>query len=95
MATRFFENQAAARRNTKWLVVLFGLAVVALAAMLYALAVVLTGIQQPEASGREVEIALQWWQPDLLVTVGLAICCVIAIACVVLHRRSSQTDSMK
>ena len=28
MSTRFFENQDAARRNTKWLVVLFGVAVV-------------------------------------------------------------------
>ena len=78
MSTRFFENQAAARRNTKWLVVLFGLAVLALAGMLYALAVVLTGVGPPAAGGREVEIALQWWQPELLVTVGLATVAVVA-----------------
>ena len=78
MSTHFFENQDAARRNTKWLVFLFCLAVVAIAALIYALAVVLTGMQQPDASGREVEIVLQWWQPDLLVAIGLATLAVVA-----------------
>ena len=67
MSTRFFENQDAARRNTKRLVFLFCLAVVAIAAMLYVLAVLLTGVQQPDRYTREVEIVLQWWQPDLLI----------------------------
>jgi Zn-dependent protease with chaperone function len=78
MSTRFFENQDAARRNTKRLVFLFCLAVVAIAAMLYVLAVFLTGVQQPDRYTREVEIALQWWQPDLLVAVGLATLAVVA-----------------
>lgn len=78
MSTRFFENQDAARRNTKWLVFLFCLAVLAIAAMIYALAVFLTGMQQSDAYGREIEITLQWWQPDLLVTVGLATLAVVA-----------------
>ncbi len=78
MSTHFFENQDAARRNTNWLVFLFCLAVVAIAAMVYALAVFLTGMPQPDAYGREVAITLQWWQPDLLVTVGLATVAVVA-----------------
>ncbi len=78
MSTRFFENQDAARRNTKWLVFLFCLAVVAIAALLYGLAVFLTGMQRPDAYGREVEIALQWWQPDLLVLVALGTLAVVA-----------------
>ncbi len=78
MSTRFFENQDAARRNTKWLVFLFCLAVLAIAAMIYALAVFLTGTQPPDAYGREIEITLQWWQPDLLITVGLATLAVVA-----------------
>ncbi|TDI99537.1 MAG: hypothetical protein E2O73_07445 [Deltaproteobacteria bacterium] len=78
MSTHFFENQDAARRNTKWLVFLFCLAVLAIAAMIYALAVFLTGTQPLDAYGREIEITLQWWQPDLLVTVGLATLAVVA-----------------
>jgi len=78
VSTRFFENQDAARRNTKWLVFLFCLAVLAIAAMIYALAVFLTGTQPPDAYGREIEITLQWWQPDLLITVGLATLAVVA-----------------
>lgn len=78
MSTHFFENQDAARRNTKWLVFLFCLAVLAIAAMIYALAVFLTGTQPPDAYGREIEITLQWWQPDLLITVGLATLAVVA-----------------
>ncbi len=45
MSTRFFENQDAARRSTKRLVVLFGLAVLAITGMLYLLAVVLSCAQ--------------------------------------------------
>ena len=78
MSTRFFEHQDAARRNTKRLVFLFGLAVVAITALLYALAVVLSGVGQPDPYTGEVAIVLRWWQPDLLVGVVLATFVVVA-----------------
>ncbi len=78
MSTRFFEHQDAARRNTKRLVFLFCLAVVAITALLYALAVVLSGVEQPDPYTREVAIVLRWWQPDLLVGVVLATFVVVA-----------------
>ncbi len=54
MSTRFFENQDAARRSTRRLVGLFGLAVVAITGMLYVLAVALSGVQRPDTYAREV-----------------------------------------
>ena len=48
MSTNFFENQDTARRNTKRLVVLFCLAVLAIAGMLYLLAVLLTGVERTD-----------------------------------------------
>jgi Zn-dependent protease with chaperone function len=72
MSTRFFENQDAARRNTKRLVLLFCLAVLAIVAMLYLLAVVLTGVQQPDPYTREFAVVVRWWQPELLAQVALA-----------------------
>jgi Zn-dependent protease with chaperone function len=78
MSTRFFENQDAARRNTKWLVVLFCLAVVAIIALLYALAVTLSGVQSPDPATGEAQLALRWWQPDLLLGVVLATLLVVA-----------------
>jgi len=79
MATRFFENQAAARRDTSWLVFLFGCAVVGMVALLYALAVLLTGHSTVDAYGREVASRLEPWQPELLLQVGLATLAVVSV----------------
>jgi Zn-dependent protease with chaperone function len=78
MSTRFFEHQEEARRNTTWLVVLFACAVVGILALLYALAVALTGLPQTDAAGRVVGARFDWWQPELLVQVGLATLAVVA-----------------
>ena len=72
MSTNFFENQDAARRNTKRLVLLFFLAVVAIAGMLYLLAVLLTGVEQADPHTGQIAISPLWWQPDLAVGVALA-----------------------
>ncbi len=78
MSTRFFENQESARRNTSQLVVLFGLAVIAIVAMLYALAVVVAAAQAADPNLPEPALILEWWQPDLLVMVVLATMAVVA-----------------
>ena len=72
MSTNFFENQDAARRNTKHLVLLFFLAVIAIAGMLYLLAVLLTGVEQPNPNTGQIAISPLWWQPDLAVGVAIA-----------------------
>ncbi len=72
MSTNFFENQDAARRNTKRLVLLFCLAVLAIAGMLYLLAVLLTGVEQPNPNTGQIAISPVWWQPDLAVGVAIA-----------------------
>jgi Zn-dependent protease with chaperone function len=72
MSTNFFENQDAARRNTKRLVLLFFLAVAAIAGMLYLLAVLLTGVEQPDPSTGQMAISPLWWQPDLALSVAIA-----------------------
>ncbi len=77
MATNFFENQDAARRNTKRLVLLFCLAVIAIAAMLYLLAVLLTGAERPDPYSGQTAISRLWWQPEL--AVGVAIATVIVV----------------
>ena len=77
MSTNFFENQDAARRNTKRLVLLFCLAVVAIAGMLYLLAVLLTGVEQPDPNTGQMVISPLWWQPDL--ALGVAIATVIVV----------------
>ncbi len=77
MSTRFFENQDTARRNTKRLVFLFCLAVLAIVGMLYLLAVVLTGVQQDPYTG-EIAVAVGWWQPELLAGVALATLAIVA-----------------
>ncbi len=78
MSSSFFENQDAARRNTSRLVVLFALAVVAIDAMLYALAVVLTGGQVDRVTG-QAELILDWWQPELLLQISLLTLAVVAL----------------
>jgi Zn-dependent protease with chaperone function len=72
MSTNFFENQDAARRNTKHLVLLFFLAVIAIAGMLYLLAVLLTGVEQPNPNTGQIAISPLWWQPDLALSVAIA-----------------------
>jgi len=72
MSTNFFENQDAARRNTKHLVLLFFLAVIAIAGMLYLLAVLLTGVEQPNPNTGQIAISPLWWQPDLAISVAIA-----------------------
>ncbi|QQE65833.1 hypothetical protein GFS31_25230 [Leptolyngbya sp. BL0902] len=65
----FFEQQDQARRNTTYLVFLFGLAVVLMILAFYAIAVVtLVG----NTNG-----TLAWWRPDLLVLIALATLLVI------------------
>ncbi len=76
MATRFFEHQEEARRQSAWLVFLFGCAVVGIVALTYALAVALTGLSHTDAYGRALPVPL--WQPDLFVQVGLATLAVVA-----------------
>ncbi|MBW1844457.1 MAG: M48 family metalloprotease [Deltaproteobacteria bacterium] len=72
MSTNFFENQDAARRNTKRLVALFGLAVIAIASMLYLLAVLITGVEQAGPNTEQMVVSPLWWQPDLALGVALA-----------------------
>jgi Zn-dependent protease with chaperone function len=72
MSTNFFENQDAARRNTKRLVLLFCLAVVAIAGMLYLLAVLLTGVERPDPNAGQMVLSPLWWQPDLAAEVAIA-----------------------
>lgn len=78
MSTQFFENQEAARRHTSWLVFLFACAVVSIVALLYVLAVALTAQPEADAYGRVLASRLEFWQPDLLVQVGLATLAVVS-----------------
>jgi Zn-dependent protease with chaperone function len=71
VATDFFENQDRARRKTGRLVVFFVLAVLAIIAMLYALAILVVGYQGHELSSGARFSELGWWDPELLVQVGL------------------------
>jgi Zn-dependent protease with chaperone function len=77
MSTNFFENQDAARRNTKRLITLFCFAVIAIAGMLYLLAVLLTGVEQPDPNTGQMVISPLWWQPDL--ALGVAIATIIVV----------------
>lgn len=83
MATRFFEHQEEARRQSAWLVFLFGCAVVGIVALTYGLAVALTGLSHTDAYGRALPVSgrvvsTAYWQPDLFVQVGLATLAVVA-----------------
>jgi Zn-dependent protease with chaperone function len=78
MSTRFFENQEAARRQTSWLVFLFGCAVVGIVALLYAAAVLLKGYPETDPYGRVVASRVAYWQPDLFVQVALATLAVVS-----------------
>ena len=72
MATDFFESQDAARRNTGRLVILFGLAVITIAATLYLLAVGLVGYQGQDRTGA-ILFDPQWWDPELLAGVAIGV----------------------
>ena len=72
MATNFFESQEAARRNTGRLVVLFGLAVIAIALTVYALAVGLMAYQGQDRAGA-ILVDPNWWDPELLGVVAIAV----------------------
>ncbi len=66
MATDFFESQDAARRSTGRLVILFGLAVIAIALTVYALAVGLVGYHGQDRTGAMGRLmALVESYPDL------------------------------
>jgi len=71
VATSFFENQDRARKKTGRLVVFFVLAVLAIIAMLYALAILVVGYQAYDPSSGARISELGWWNPELLVQVGL------------------------
>ena len=56
---------------------LFGLAVVALTASLYALAVVVSGYQGTDSRTGAIQWALQWWDPGLMLGVALGVGAVV------------------
>ncbi len=72
MATDFFESQDAARRNTGRLVVLFVLAVIAIAVTIYALAVGLVGYQGQDRTGA-ILVDPNWWDPELMGVVAIGV----------------------
>jgi Zn-dependent protease with chaperone function len=72
LATDFFESQDAARRNTGRLVILFGLAVIAILITIYALAVGLVGYQGQDQTGA-IRVDLDWWDPELMGTVAIGV----------------------
>ena len=77
MSADFFENQDAAQRNTSRLVWLFGLAVIAIAVTLYALAVVVTGVQGQDPRTGALQVDLAWWNPELLSGVAIGVLIVV------------------
>jgi len=77
LTTDFFENQDIARRNTGRLVFLFALALIATVAVLYALAVAVTGYQGTDPRTGSMVWRAEWWNPDLLVMIALATLAVV------------------
>ena len=71
MATQFFEHQDRARRHTKRLVFLFGLAVVAIVLGLYVLAAVATGFRGTDPRTQQLVFEIAWLDPLLMLQVGL------------------------
>jgi len=71
MATQFFEHQDRARRHTKRLVFLFGLAVVAIVLGLYVLAAVATGFRGTDPRTQQLVFEIAWLDPLLMLHVGL------------------------
>ena len=71
MATQFFELQDQARRNTTRLVLLFCLAVAAIALGLYALAAVAIGFRGTDPMTQQLVFEIVWLDPLLMLQVGL------------------------
>ena len=86
MASDFFELQEGARRNTKRLVSLFGLAVVGMAGLFYVTAVILMGYSQDPQTGATVW-QIRWVDPFLMLQIGVATAVVVGGAS--LYRISS------
>jgi Zn-dependent protease with chaperone function len=68
----FFESQDEARKRTGRLVVLFALAVIAIAVTLYALAVAVTGYGGQDPNTGAVIWQPRWLDPELMIQVALA-----------------------
>src|SRR4029079_10557865 len=68
MATDFFQRQSDARRNTKWLVVMFVLAVIGIVATTMLATAILVGIMQQRSDGQRGRVAHQPtpWQPAVV-----------------------------
>ena len=71
MASNFFELQESARRHTKRLVFLFGLAVFGMMATLYLAAAILMGYGQDPSTGATVW-NIHWLDPVLMLQIGMA-----------------------
>jgi len=78
VATDFFENQDRARRNTGRLVLLFVLAVLAIIATLYAIAVLVVGYQGQDPYTGATQWVVRWWDPALFVQVSLIALAVVS-----------------
>jgi Zn-dependent protease with chaperone function len=72
----FFGEQQAARRNSRWLVVLFALAVATIIITLY---LVLIGLINYSATSRTAQ-PLLLWQPELFALIALGVSAVILLA---------------
>ena len=72
----FFGEQDAARRNTRWLVLLFVLAVTVIIIALY---LVVVGAIAYSESSRNLT-PLLWWQPDIFLTVAVLVSSVILLS---------------
>ncbi len=66
MAINFFAAQAKAKKKTGRLVILFGIAVALIIAILYVIGVLIFG-----ENGNENTFTIVWWQPGVLLGVGL------------------------
>src|SRR5207244_11782876 len=72
MATDFFQRQADAHRNTKWLVVMFVLAVIGIVGTTMLATAVLVGQTQHRASGRRSQFGQQQFPWQGPVAAGVA-----------------------
>ncbi|MBU6410066.1 MAG: M48 family metalloprotease, partial [Verrucomicrobia bacterium] len=76
----FFEQQAKAHRKTKWLVLYFAMAVLGMIAAIYIAAMlVFSGIQSRQAYVVNQTWTFSYWNPEILLWVGLATLAIIGI----------------
>ena len=73
MSTSFFKQQDEARRKTYWLLFQFGLAVLCLIGLVYALAVALLYKMNDRPP-----LEIQWFQPTLLLAVAAIVGAIVA-----------------